>query len=340
MLHPRESYTRYLTTALVLTLLIIIVFQIYIWREPARIEADELRNKTAEIEAGAELFIGNCASCHGEGGEGVDAPALNDKRFLSDTADNRIFSVISSGVPSSEMPAWNQRFGGPFTDEQVRQITAFIRSWEPDAPDRQAEEVAGDPVNGLIIFESTCFACHGNAGQGTDLAPALNDPVRLSQFDDEWYADAIADGLPSKGMPTWGTVLSPVQINDLVALLRAWENGEDIQLPGPAERVSEALHMLEDGDTHSIEKVLISATRNATGDALEAIEEALEALDSEDMVAVEAALNRAADLLGMDDSGAGDHDEADDGHDEAGGEDAPADDGHDEATAEPDQNGG
>ena len=32
-------------------------------------------------------------------------------------------------------------------------------------------------------------------------------------------------GRPAKGMPTWGTVLSPLQVNDVVALLAAWREG-------------------------------------------------------------------------------------------------------------------
>ncbi len=128
------------------------------------------------------------------------------------------------------MPAWNQSLGGPLADQQVNQLVAFIRNWEPTAPDRQAETPPGDPTKGLVIFNSTCVICHGENGQGSDRGPALNDSAKLTQFDDVWYANTIAKGRSAQGMPTWGTVLSPQQIRDLVALLRAWQRGETVNL--------------------------------------------------------------------------------------------------------------
>ena len=58
--------------------------------------------------AGQKLFKDNCVTCHGANGEGDIGPALNDSTFLKTTADGTIFSVISSGIPGTQMPAWNQ----------------------------------------------------------------------------------------------------------------------------------------------------------------------------------------------------------------------------------------
>lgn len=232
-MRPEENFVPLTGTAFGLTLAILVTFQIYLFREPARIATDEARDKSVAVKEGKALFVNYCTQCHGKQGEGEQGPALNDKGFLAEAGDERIFSLISSGVPGTEMPAWNQTHGGPFTDQQVRQLVAFIRNWEPNAPDRRAAALKGDPSKGLAIFSGTCFVCHGDNGQGTDRAPRLNDPVKLARFDDSWYADTIANGRPAQGMPTWGTVLSPGQIRDLVALLRAWEHGEAVVLPSP-----------------------------------------------------------------------------------------------------------
>lgn len=297
-MRPRENYSVHVAAGLVLTAAILFSFQLYIWREPARIAEDEQRDQLIAVTAGRALFAENCAMCHGEEGEGVDGPPLNDKSFLASTSDEAIFSLVGSGVPGTEMPAWNQSYGGPFTDEQIRQLVDFIRAWEPTAPDRQAMAMAGDPVEGLIIFNSTCIVCHGENGQGTQRAPALNDPAKLTQFDDEWYVDTISSGRPAQGMPTWGTVLSPVEIHDLVALVRAWQRGETVSPPGAEVDLAEAHHMLEHGDLHAVEHALERAAQKATGDVLTAINEALEAVETGDAAAVEAALERAQDLLG------------------------------------------
>ena len=227
-----ENYSPFVAVAFGLTLAILASFQAYIFREPARIAADEAAQKSSDVFAGKVLFSTYCTVCHGKQGEGVDAPALNSKTFLTDTDDDTIFSIISSGVPGTEMPAWNQVHGGPLTDQEARQLVAYIRNWEPNAPNVNVQERAGNPALGLEIFNSTCIVCHGDTGKGTDRAPALNDPTKLAQFDDSWYINTITNGRPAKGMPTWGTVLSPAQVRDLVALLRAWGRGETVQPQG------------------------------------------------------------------------------------------------------------
>lgn len=62
-----------------------------------------------------------------------------------------------------------------------------------------------------------CAVCHGDNGVGIDKIPPLNDAQKLQEFDDAWYRETIAHGRPDKGMPTWGTVLAPQQIADVIA---------------------------------------------------------------------------------------------------------------------------
>jgi len=225
-MRPKENYLPLTGTAFGLTLAILISFQVYLFREPARIAADEAHDKAVAVSEGKAIFVNYCTQCHGKQGEGAKGPALNDKGFLAEVGDERLFSLISSGVPGTEMPAWNQVHGGPFTDQEVRELVAFIRNWEPNAPDRRAMPPVGNPGRGATIFANICFVCHGVDGKGTERAPALNDPTRLKQLDDTWYRDTITQGRPAKGMPTWGTVLSPQQVTDLLALLDAWRQGQ------------------------------------------------------------------------------------------------------------------
>ena len=227
-MRPRENYTPLITAGLILTLAILAVFQIYLLREPERIQAVEAADLSLAQAAGRGIYAENCAACHGDNGEGGVGPVLNSRGLLKATADDTLYSLIRTGVPGTVMPAWGQPFGGPFTDEQTVQLVAFIRAWEATAPEIVTVVAAPNPVRGATIFAETCFICHGENGQGTDRAPKLNDPATLRDFDNAWYRNTIAHGRPAKGMPTWGTVLAPQQIDDVVALIDAWRKDQTV----------------------------------------------------------------------------------------------------------------
>lgn len=248
-MRPKENYKPFITITLGLMLAILVIFQVYIVREPARIQHDEAADQLFSEREGQALYAENCAACHGEDGQGGIGPALNSRDLLTSTIDKAFFGLIGIGIPGTSMPAWGQVFGGPFTDEQLSHLVAYIRSWEETAPKIEPFVEIPDPARGAAIYEQTCFICHGEDGQGSDLAPALNDMDRLQKFDDSWYKSTIARGRPAKGMPTWGTVLSPSQINDVVALLGIWRSGESVQSDTPlATFVTNALFAIREFD--------------------------------------------------------------------------------------------
>ena len=61
-MRPKENYTRYVVTGLVLTLAILVSFQIYILREPQRIAAVSNEDKALAVGAGQALFQKNCVT--------------------------------------------------------------------------------------------------------------------------------------------------------------------------------------------------------------------------------------------------------------------------------------
>ncbi|MCC7130441.1 MAG: hypothetical protein B6D39_01290 [Anaerolineae bacterium UTCFX2] len=247
-----ENYNTLLVIGLAITLLIMAGLALYALFEPQRLAHGQEQILSARIERGGEIFQQQCASCHGSQGEGGVGPALNNRALLKITSDNAFFSVIRSGVPNTQMPAWGIEFGGPLTDEDVRDAVAFIRNYEATAPEIAAAAFTPDPVRGALLFDSTCAICHGPNGSGGDRAPRLNDPARLQKFPDEWYRGVIQHGRPARGMPTWGTVLSPNQISDLVALTAAWRGGQTVKPEYSFESALEmAIFSLENNDPES-----------------------------------------------------------------------------------------
>ena len=247
-----ENYDRHLIVGLVLTLLILAGFSYSIFTENNRLEVAAATFEDERIHHGREIYAEQCATCHGTQGEGGVGTALNNKSLLKNTFDEVIFSVIRSGVPSTQMPAWSVDFGGPLTDEDIRAAVAFIRAWEPTAPEIKPEIFVPSPERGALLFASTCEICHGENGLGHDGNPAVNDAARLSSLNDDWYRGVIRNGRPAKGMPTWGTVLSPNQVEDLLTLINAWREGLEID---PAFNVTDLIrsgvYALQEGDPES-----------------------------------------------------------------------------------------
>lgn len=71
---------------------------------------------------------------------------------------------------------------------------------------------------GKEVFAKTCTPCHGANGGGV-IGPNLTDAAWLHGKGPERVRVAIRDGYPDKGMPTWRTMLSPEQIEALVAFV-------------------------------------------------------------------------------------------------------------------------
>ncbi|MFV1963770.1 MAG: cytochrome c [Acidimicrobiia bacterium] len=131
-----SSTNRWMVAGVVLTVLLFLAFPVFRFYEPAnRAEAMEVHIASQEAQ-GEEIFAGNCASCHGANGEGIDAPALNSQQFLSSATNVQIASIITHGIPGTEMSAYGLDSGGFLTSQQINSITLFLRSWEEDAPDR------------------------------------------------------------------------------------------------------------------------------------------------------------------------------------------------------------
>lgn len=228
-LMPVENYRPLLWAGIGLVLLMMLGLGWYWIGDGGRLQAAASGLMGARVERGTTVYAAQCAACHGSQGEGGVGPALKNRAVLKNTPDGLFFSLIRTGVPNTQMPSWSVDFGGPLTDEEIRDVVAVLRSWEATAPEVVPAVRQPEPAQGALLFSSTCSMCHGENGRGGRAGiPAINDPARLSQFDDAWYQQTISSGRPAKGMPTWGTVLAPTQIDDLVALIGAWRQGQSV----------------------------------------------------------------------------------------------------------------
>lgn len=129
-----RSLDRYLLCGIAFMVVLIAAFAIYRVREPTLRADAAAAQQTSYRDIGAQLFATSCSSCHGKQAVGGSAPVLNSKEFLTTTTDAQIDNLIAGGVPGTDMPAWGLPFGGTLTDEQIRQLSTYLRSLQTTAP--------------------------------------------------------------------------------------------------------------------------------------------------------------------------------------------------------------
>jgi len=188
---------RWLLAGTVLGALLVAAFPVYRIMESDRRDEAIAERQAAETGAGRDLWATNCASCHGDNGEGVDAPALNAEEFLAQATDEQIHHVTQAGVPGTEMAAWWNELGGTLTDEQIRAVVRYVLSWKETAPSRPdwrnpttsaattttiapAEEAAPTPAPGpqevtITVTDSACSPLEIDIPAGQQIVVAFRN---------------------------------------------------------------------------------------------------------------------------------------------------------------------
>ncbi len=249
-----ENYNKQLLIGLIITLVLVAGMSYFFFAENTRLVHATEEHDNEQLLYGRQLFVDNCTSCHGTRGEGIVGPALNDKILLEAASDGVLFATIQTGRPNTTMPAWGQAYGGALTDEDIEAVVAFIRAFEPNAPEVIADEFIPSAARGATTVASTCFTCHGENGMGVEdeegnIVLAINDAATLNKYDNDWYEQVIVNGLPASGMPIYGEVLTDDQIQDLLALIDAWRAGEEVAPEATvAQMLSSAHFSLSQGD--------------------------------------------------------------------------------------------
>lgn len=91
---------------------------------------------------------------------------------------------------------------------------------------------AGDLAAGQKIFETTCFACHGKAGEG-GVGPNLTDEYWLHGGSIQDVFKTIKYGWPDKGMKSWKDDFSPSQIAQLASYVRSLQGTHPANAKAP-----------------------------------------------------------------------------------------------------------
>ncbi len=175
---------------------------------------------TPSVELGAELYAGNCASCHGISGSGITSPRRG--------AGN----ILGAGPPlpgvGAQAPDFYLRTGymplssihdqpGPdrvlFSDKEIRSLVAYIASLGPGPPIPQPDPAAGSLSEGVQQFSLHCAGCHQILARGGFVTGAMVPPLQSATPTEIAEAVRIGPYL----MPRFTTrQISDAQLNSIV----------------------------------------------------------------------------------------------------------------------------
>ncbi|RMG80406.1 MAG: cytochrome oxidase subunit III, partial [Bacteroidetes bacterium] len=82
------------------------------------------------IKEGKDIFMTNCAACHGQKGEGVVGPNLTDSYWLHGGGIKNVFKTIKYGVPAKGMIAWETQL----SPSQIQKVASYVLSLQGTNP--------------------------------------------------------------------------------------------------------------------------------------------------------------------------------------------------------------
>jgi cytochrome c oxidase cbb3-type subunit III len=131
----------------------------------------ELASDNGALGIGRNLFLNNCAACHGSDGGGAPGfPNLTDGDWLWGSDADTIVATIADGRMGM-MPPWGDALGARGVEDVLNHVFSLQGRKLP----------TGDARAGGLKYAELCAACHGVEGRGNPAmgAPNLTDGVWL-----------------------------------------------------------------------------------------------------------------------------------------------------------------
>lgn len=120
-----------------------------------------------DVEAGARVYVAQCAQCHGPNGDQISGIDLRRGQFRRALSDEELAGIVTKGTGGGMPPI-------PVQPPELTGVIAYIRA----GFDRTAAAVrVGDAARGRAVAEGKggCLTCHRVNGTGSRVAPDLSD---------------------------------------------------------------------------------------------------------------------------------------------------------------------
>jgi len=143
-----------------------------------------------DLLLGAELYVAQCAACHGEDGTGVEdrGPPLTEEGPAA------VDFVLRTGRMPMPHPWMQPRRGPPrFTEAQIQSLVEYAGAFG-DGPAIPDVDVTGaDLASGARLYQLNCAACHVASGAGAAIGGGREAPD-LTQSSPTEIGEAIRIG--------------------------------------------------------------------------------------------------------------------------------------------------
>ncbi len=174
---------------------------------------DDIPSGHPVARLGRQLYLDNCAACHGTDASGrtaLGAPNLVDSTWLYGGDPDTVVASILDGRRGT-MPPWGEVLGR----DGLIQVTTYVLGLKTSG-------AANAESEGKRLYETTCAACHGRDGKGMPAlgAPDLTDDDWLYGGDFASVMTSIRDGRSGE-MPAWRGRLSENEARAIAAWLYA-----------------------------------------------------------------------------------------------------------------------
>ena len=200
---------------------------------------DPVSPSAGTIETGQQIFLQNCALCHGPDGHGdtnlgthMFPPAMDlTSPHVQHWTNGDLFWIIQNGISLTGMPSWSSSISPANTWKIAWFVHALPRLDAEQAQAASVSTVSPPPSqNKLIAYgralyhQEGCFMCHQLDGQGGKVGPDLSYEGTRGRSD-AWLLGHFRNPpayTPGSIMPSFRN-LTPKQLEALVTFLQSQE---------------------------------------------------------------------------------------------------------------------
>jgi ubiquinol-cytochrome c reductase cytochrome c subunit len=171
-------------------------------------------------ELGAQLYAGNCSSCHGISGAGVSPPRPGSGGIRGEGPPLRGVGALAADLylrlglmPLGGIHEQPGRQRTLFTDKEIESIVSYVASLGAGPAVPHPNPSAGNIAEGQQLFTSHCSGCHQQLARGGFVTQAQVPP--LQDLQPAQIAEAVRVG--PYLMPRFSArQISDAQLNSLI----------------------------------------------------------------------------------------------------------------------------